>query len=63
MQSYRDELKIFFETLEKKGPSPVSGDDALAADGAGVAGGAAGQDGVGRDGNGLRPLQVCSAQR
>ena len=31
MQSYRDELKMFFETLEKKGPSPVSGYDGLAA--------------------------------
>jgi myo-inositol 2-dehydrogenase / D-chiro-inositol 1-dehydrogenase len=31
MQSYRDELKVFFETLEKKGLSPVSGYDGLAA--------------------------------
>jgi myo-inositol 2-dehydrogenase / D-chiro-inositol 1-dehydrogenase len=31
MQSYRDELKMFFESLEKKGPSPVSGEDGLAA--------------------------------
>ncbi len=31
MQSYCDELKMFFETLEKKGPSPVSGEDGLAA--------------------------------
>ena len=31
MQSYRDELKMFFETLEKKGQSLVSGDDGLAA--------------------------------
>jgi myo-inositol 2-dehydrogenase / D-chiro-inositol 1-dehydrogenase len=31
MQSYLSELKMFFETLEKKGPSPVSGEDGLAA--------------------------------
>lgn len=31
MQSYIGELKMFFETLEKKGPSPVSGEDGLAA--------------------------------
>lgn len=31
MQSYREELKLFFETLEKKAPSPVSGEDGLAA--------------------------------
>jgi myo-inositol 2-dehydrogenase / D-chiro-inositol 1-dehydrogenase len=31
MQSYRDELQLFFETLENKGPSPVSGHDALVA--------------------------------
>lgn len=31
MQSYLDELKAFFETLENKWPSPVSGEDGLAA--------------------------------
>jgi myo-inositol 2-dehydrogenase/D-chiro-inositol 1-dehydrogenase len=31
MQSYLDELKGFFEALENKGPSPVSGEDGLAA--------------------------------